>query len=419
MSVSVVVWGDSFGVCDGIEALRGEVTVARQCGELAETLALVESGLADAALLAGPASDVDAAVVDGLRERGAAVVALVDDPGERSRLSGYGAVCESVTASPQALADLLELVAASGPRIQPVVPRTAAPAEPASRAGRGQIIAVWGPHGSPGRTTVAVNYAVEASLAGSRVALVDADTYGASVSVLLGLMEESAGIAQLCRLSDQGVLDGESWQRACPLLTVAGARLRVATGLPRPNRWPELRPASLRRVLEHLTAAVDVVVVDVAPYLDVDEDLSFDTTAPQRNAATLAVLERADEILAVGQADSVGVPRLIKALDRLSETLPDAMPRIVFNKVARAALGPNPERQLRETWSRFGPGAPLRGYLPWDPGAAAEALLAGTAFAESSPEAPLRAGIAQLAGHDVVARKRLFGRRRAADGTRS
>lgn len=266
---------------------------------------------------------------------------------------------------------------------------------------------------------MAVNYAVEASLAGSRVALVDADTYGASVAVLLGLMEESAGVAQLCRLSDQGVLDSESWQRACPVLTVAGARLRVATGLPRPTRWPELRPASVGRVLEHLTAAVDLVVVDVAPYLDVDEDLSFDTTAPQRNAATLAVLERADEILAVGQADSVGVPRLIKALERLAETVPDAMPRVVFNKVARAGLGANPERQLRETWTRFGPGAPIRGYLPWDPGSAAEALLSGTVFAESCPDAPLRAGIAQLAGHDVLPRKGLFGRRRAADGAGS
>ncbi|MBG6085616.1 AAA family ATPase [Zhihengliuella flava] len=421
MSASVVVWADTIGMSDGIEALRSSVTIARQCDDLLETIALVESGLADAAVLAGPSPDVDAHVIDGLRERGAAVLVLVDDAAERRRLEELGAVCESAMSTPQAIADLLELTLAALPRHQPTaVPAVDHPTHPPEpSATRGQVVAVWGPVGSPGRTTVAVNYAVESALAGARVALLDADTYGASVSAYLGLMEESAGMAQLCRLSDQGVLDRSGYERACPLLHVSGVRLRVATGLPRPHRWPELRKASLERVLDYLRTVVDLVVIDVAAPLELDEELSFDTAAPQRNAASAVVVEQADEVIAVGQADAIGVPRLIKALEQLEEVSPGSVPRVVFNKVRRESVGTHPERQLRQTWDRFGPAAPIRGYLPWEPETTAEALLAGTALAECAPNSSLRIAIAQLAGHDVVPRRSLFAPRRGARVTGS
>jgi hypothetical protein len=48
--------------------------------------------------------------------------------------------------------------------------------------GRRAVVAVWGPKGGPGRTTVAVNLAFEAAAAGGEVLLVDADTYGGAVA---------------------------------------------------------------------------------------------------------------------------------------------------------------------------------------------------------------------------------------------
>ena len=47
-------------------------------------------------------------------------------------------------------------------------------------------MAVWGPSGSPGRSTVATNLAAEAALAGHGTVLVDADTYGPSLRQWLG-----------------------------------------------------------------------------------------------------------------------------------------------------------------------------------------------------------------------------------------
>ncbi|MGJ9402330.1 AAA family ATPase [Arthrobacter sp. KK5.5] len=412
MTVSAVVWADTAGVTDALERLRGAVTVVRRCDELTEIVALAESGLADAALLAGDPLDVDAATLDSLARLGVPALVLTDDGAATERLAGLGASVESPSAPAQSISDLLELLCGGAVRGRVPTPAAGPPVqrEPWEDRAPGRITAVWGPPGSSGRTTVAVNMAVEAALDGKNVVLVDADTYGASVAVHLGLLDESAGLAQLCRLADQGVLDRSGFERGCSVLAVAGARLRVATGLPRPSRWPELRAESMARVLDFSRRQSDLVVVDVAPAIEFDEDLSFDTSAPQRNAATAAALEAADEVLAVGAADSVGVPRLVKAVEELGDRFPDIEPRIVFNKVRSASIGASPERQLRETWARFGPDRPVAAFLPWDPEAADGALLAGSPLAEWAPASGLRTSVAGLVGVGIPRRKSLFRR---------
>ena len=55
-----------------------------------------------------------------------------------------------------------------------------------------------------------------------------------------------------------------------------------------------------------------MVVVDCGFSLEADEEISFDTVAPRRNGATLAVLSDADLVLAVGSADPPGMERLVR-----------------------------------------------------------------------------------------------------------
>ena len=62
-------------------------------------------------------------------------------------------------------------------------PITAAPETPL----RNRVIAVWGPHGAPGRSTVAIQLAVEVTRSGQTCALIDADTVAPSLALLLGL----------------------------------------------------------------------------------------------------------------------------------------------------------------------------------------------------------------------------------------
>ncbi|WP_363321878.1 MinD/ParA family ATP-binding protein [Arthrobacter burdickii] len=114
----------------------------------------------------------------------------------------------------------------------------------------------------------------------------------------------------------------------------------------------------------------------------------------------------ADTVIAVGVADAIGVPRLVKGLAELADIVPTAAPRVVFNKVRTAAVGRAPETQLREAWERFGPAAGISAFLPVDVAAADQALLAGTALLETAPGSALRHAIAALAGVPVAERSR-------------
>ena len=428
MSIPVVTVGDSREDLVGrLERLHGPVSVVRRCSELAELLAACQGGLARAAVVAQGSEELTASLVDRLSAVGVAVLALTDSPEEKARLQGIGVDADITGVDAAALASRItgavarlsgpdqRLWRAGGPRLADAVPTPGhsggaaaegpgptpgssgrAAAEGPEGSGAGQIIAVWGPAGSPGRTMLAANMAAELAAEGKSVLLVDADSYGASVAAMLGLLDEAAGLAQACRLADQGLLDAEALLRiAAPVVTRAGT-FRVLTGITRADRWTELRAAALSLVLARARQVVDVTVVDTGFCLESDEELSFDTMAPRRNAATLRSLELADTVFAVGAADSIGVPRLVRGLAELEAAVPQASPRVVLNKVRQSAVGRSPERQLRDAWERYGPTAPLLAFLPADPASSDAALLSGSLLLEAAPESPLRRAIAAL-----------------------
>ena len=413
MSIPVVTVGDSREDLVGrLERLHGPVSVVRRCNELAELLAACQGGLARAAVVAQGSEELTASLVDRLSAVGVAVVALTDSPEEKARLRGIGVAAERTGVDAASLAGRITgavaQLAGADPRLRPEgnsgfadpgqVPGTSGgtPAERPDRAGAGQIIAVWGPTGSPGRTMLAANMAAELAAEGKSVLLVDADSYGASVAAMLGLLDEAAGLAQACRLADQGLLDPEALLRiAAPVVTRAGT-FRVLTGITRADRWTELRAAALSLVLARARQVVEVIVIDTGFCLESDEELSFDTMAPRRNAATLRSLELADTVFAVGAADSIGVPRLVRGLAELDAAVPHVTPRVVLNKVRQSAVGRSPERQLRDAWERYGPTVPLWAFLPADPVSSDAALLSGSLLLEAAPDSPLRKGIAAL-----------------------
>ncbi|QCB96939.1 chromosome partitioning protein [Arthrobacter sp. PAMC25564] len=412
MSIPVVTVGRTReDLVGGLERLHGPVSVVRRCSELAELLAACQSGLARAAVVADGSRELTASLVDRLSAVGVVVLALTDNPAEMARLRGIGVGTEPPGVDAGALAARISAAVAqltgAGLRPRPAADsafpddgaRLQTPGGPGAvpgTSGKGQIIAVWGPAGSPGRTLVAANIAGELAAEGKSVLLVDADSYGASVAAMLGLLDEAAGVAQACRLADQGLLDGEALLRiATPVATKSGT-FRVLTGITRADRWTELRAAALSLVLERAREIAEVTVVDTGFCLEADEELSFDTMAPRRNAATLRSLELADTVFAVGSADSVGVPRLVRGLAELETAVPQVSPIVVMNKVRAAAVGRSPERQLTDAWERYGPGPALSAFLPADPAASDAALLSGSLLLETAPESGLRKAIANL-----------------------
>lgn len=272
--------------------------------------------------------------------------------------------------------------------------------------GKGRITVVWGTGGAPGRSTVALNMAVELALNGASVALVDADSYGASLASMLGLLDETAGLVRLCRLVEAGNFQAEADSAASARVDVAGASLRFTSGLPRPERWAELSAQAVARALAALASAHDEVVVDIAAPVGRDDELALDSFAPQRNDAANAALEAADRVFVVGRADAVGLPRLIRLCEEAVQR-PGSAPVVVMNQLRAQAAGPRPEQALRVAWRRFGPIALMpKVYLPWDPVAADASLLQGSALAEAAPRSPLRLALREWALSDAVTAKR-------------
>ena len=270
------------------------------------------------------------------------------------------------------------------------------PARPSVERGsvaRGRVIAVWGPAGSPGRTSLAVALAGELAALGTSVALADADTHGAAVAPSLGLLDEAPGFAAACRLAGPGALTADELDRVAA--THRGG-FRVLTGIGRPARWPELTAERIAGVLDAVRSWADVTIVDVAASLEQDEELLSDVAAPRRNAATLEVLRRADRVVAVGAADPVGLARFLRGhAEVLEHTTPERV-AVVINKVRSGAIGLDPAGQVRSTLERFGGVTPTH-LVPWDPTGFDAALLSGRSLVEAAPRSPARAVIRKLA----------------------
>ncbi|WP_353950790.1 hypothetical protein V6K52_14275 [Knoellia sp. S7-12] len=261
--------------------------------------------------------------------------------------------------------------------------------------GRARITAVWGPTGAPGRTTIAVTLAADLASRGVRTLLIDLDTWGASVAQALALIDEAPGVAAAARASEQGTLDRASLSRVAPEVS---SGLRVLTGIPKPERWPELRAAAVEDVLEKSRGLVDHVVVDCGFSIEDDEELSYDTAAPRRNATTLTALEASDSLVVVGGADPIGLQRLVRAVQDVG-VVPSPEPIIVVNKVRASATGAKPEKAIADVLGRFaGLEAPL--FVPWAPDECDAALLTGRSLVESAPAAPVARAVARIV--DVV-----------------
>jgi MinD-like ATPase involved in chromosome partitioning or flagellar assembly len=254
----------------------------------------------------------------------------------------------------------------------------------------GRVIAVWGPVGAPGRSTVAMGIADEIAAAGKTIILIDADVYGGVLAAAYGLLDESPGLAGACRLAANGRLDSAALAGLCWSLS---PELSLLTGIARADRWPEVRPSAIPMVLDVAKGLADVVVVDCAAILETDEEISFDTMAPRRNGATLAVLAGADTVLAVGAGDPPGIERLVRGLAQLSDAVPEVTPRVVVNRTRRTAAS---VAEINDALARF-TGTAVAAHLPEDREATDKAWRRSVGLSTAAPRSTLRSGLVALA----------------------
>jgi MinD-like ATPase involved in chromosome partitioning or flagellar assembly len=267
--------------------------------------------------------------------------------------------------------------------------------------GRGRVIAVWGPAGSPGRTSIAINIAAELASAGHTVALADVDTYSGSVAPSLGLLDEAPGFAAACRLAGSGALTHLELERIAQRYSSPHGSFWVLTGIGRPSRWPELSASRVAGALELCRDWVDYTVVDTGFNLENDEEISSDVFAPRRNAATLESLRAADQIVAVGAADPVGLSRFLRAhVDLLDAIVTDRV-LVVMNRLRAAAIGASPARQVAQSLERFG-GIVTPIMVPHDQAAFDAAVLEGATLLDVATKSTARAAISALVRERIL-----------------
>ncbi|WP_345801943.1 P-loop NTPase [Microbacterium sp. AZCO] len=342
---------------------------------------------ADTLVLQADRASLTAAVVALCDRRGIRIVPLVADDAERRVVEPFGlGEALPLDIEPWRLADALA-----------AVPAPAASAPPAPKHPR--VVAVWGPAGAPGRTTVAIELAVELARGGRHVALVDADTHAPSLAMQLGLADEGPGFPAACRQAELGGLDVRELQRIATPLGRTG--VDVLTGLNRPSRWPELSDGRVTAALETCRSWADYTVVDVAAPLERDEEIVSDLDGPRRNAATLAALRAADLVVAVAGADPVGVSRFLRAHAELRATIGATPVAVVANRLRPGTLGVDARGQVRRTLDRFG-GIRDLWFLPTDPRSADAAILASQPIAGVAPRSPLTLAVRRFVGEAVA-----------------
>lgn len=374
-AASGVTWDvDLASLCAGAGSGVEVVGCCSDPGDLRARLVLDRPGAV--ALDAGP-DWLDAAILDVCRSVGAAVVVVGDRNDPRPGRLGCDVVVDP--AGLDALVDALCACARTSARGGSPVP---------DAARRGAVVAVWGPKGGTGRTTVAVNVAWELACAGFGCVVVDADTTGGNVALALGLAE-APSIAGLSQAAGRGLAGDDCldpFPRPIPGLV-------VVPGLSRPADWPQVRDADVRAMLGVLSGLATVVVVDVGACLEDDDELMTQAWPWRRNQAARAVLAAADAVVAVVAGDPASVRHAVDARDDFAVLVDPSRVVVVVNKVvghmrAGSAVASRLERRCGWRGGAF--------LAPLDPAAPLTAW-AGRALAEAAPRSPLRRSVRDVA----------------------
>ena len=195
------------------------------------------------------------------------------------------------------------------------------PPPPASRRGDAFRLVVCGPAGDEA-AVVAVELARAASGGRRRVVLVDANELNPSVVQHLSLP-----VLPNLRIAVDAVRDRHH-RLTDALLPVPAGEFWVLGGLADPGQWAEVTPAEVAAVVDELANGCEVVVVQAAP---VAEDLGG-YGGPARFGITRRLLADADRVVGVAVASPTGVAQLAAWLPDVRAAAPHAPVDVVMTR---------------------------------------------------------------------------------------
>ena len=287
--------------------------LVRRCRDYAEVLSIARAQLVELLVLDSERIDLNPEAEKELLAAGLSVLILApldDVPLARDQYS-FDIIQKEDPRVPAAPTDLCEQILQWAlARILPPPPPNQLEIQNASiqeiPTEDGKIMALWGPVGAPGRSTLALNLAANLRSYG-RVILVDGDTVEPSQVQLLAVELRASGVVNGCRLAEQAQLCEETF---APVVTNVGAGVDLLSGITKAERWREVSEDSFATLLEWLRKHYRWIVVDLAPGAS-DPDEALMTLGPSRYSAQDGTFAVADLVLEVGTADPVGMRRLI------------------------------------------------------------------------------------------------------------
>lgn len=237
--------------------------------------------------------------------------------------------------------------------------------------GEHEVIAVFSPKGGAGRTTIATNLAVALHReTGARVCLMDANLQFGDIGVLLNLNPKNKSIADAVESGepDSDIIDS--------VVIEHSTGIRVLLAPPAPEGADLVTPAFMRKIIEHLRAVNDYVVIDLPSGL---------------SDHTLAVMDMADTIVVLTALEITTIKNVRLFLE-VAEQLDYGRSkiRLVINR-ADAAQGiriPDVEASVRR---------PIDGTIVSDGRLSVLAVNRGVPFVVSHPDSVLSRDVANLA----------------------
>lgn len=212
------------------------------------------------------------------------------------------------------------------------------------------LISIWGNHGAPGRTTVAINIAYCLAKANQPTLIVDLDAVAPSISSSLSIVSEIPGISSTIHDAMYGKLSKSNFDKN---IFEVSKNLHVLTGISNSKRWMELRTAGLIEVLKFASQFYANIVCDLSSVLpDQLEKDNYDQGIFKRFEHIPKIIELSSKIIYVMQANPLSLIRCNDNLEILREINP-LEPFIVLNRVNQVYLGKRYESVINDILLRW------------------------------------------------------------------
>ena len=252
------------------------------------------------------------------------------------------------------------------------------------------VIAVTSPHGSTGKTTVAINIALELAAEKARVLLIDGDIQGPAVANHFALTQQPAGLQAALRIASQKRFDLEQLERLS--FQFQRSTLRIMPGSQNFPSQP-FDQESLANLLETARSSYEFTVIDLG-------SLSADAIGTQ-SELTNTIISLADRAIVVCLADPIGIFRLLGIENLIASSSHPV--DLVMNRVRNSVIA-SARREITITLQRLSTLEP-KAYLPDDPQHIDQAVRTGVPATSLSRSGSFRQALTGFVRTELLGRK--------------